>query len=289
MTALHKRLAVAAATTLAALALPASAAGHDITVVPGTAPIQFERHDGRIDINTDATVDGILQAYWLVTYQDGDTATRSLHLRFFPDTPSLRRLPSVHGASPTLSRPHVINLYAQPPAESFDTTIALEAAIPLLDRVFSTVPREFFRHHEGQASTHARLRITHLSALIECDAFHFFGKLVDVRPLPTRGAADTIQPSRLDTAAPCAQRAPYAEYFLTTSDTGTVLELKAAPESTAATVAIIPGGTVVLKLRSANEHWIEVHTLTPEDIASGRPAPGNPAGYLPATALQAIN
>lgn len=49
----------------------------------------------RLEMSGDITISSILQAYWLVTPQPEETASRTLHLRFFPDQPSLQRLPAL--------------------------------------------------------------------------------------------------------------------------------------------------------------------------------------------------
>jgi hypothetical protein len=289
-----KRLAGAAA-LLAAIAFNAMAADNNTTVVPGSPDMGFDRSRSeqtrRLEMSGDITISGILQAYWLVNHQPSGAPTRTLHLRFFPDQPSLQRLPALLSGKGPATHPRIINLYPQPPLadQAFATAFPLEAVIPLLDSTFPSVPREFFRYHEGQASAQARLRLTRLTALTECDARHFYGDLQAIHPSTPPAAAPAAQLQQLEAAGPCAAQAPYAEYLLLAPTTTTHQQLKVAPATIAATLATLPAGTILLKLKTVDSTWLQVQPLSASDMASGRPKSGTPTGYLPAEALKTFN
>lgn len=283
-----------------AIALAAPASLPDTLILPRASTLQHDSlrstQTGRIELTGQAELTGLVQAYWVRAWPDGETEQRTLYLRFFPDAHSLARLPTIRAEGGADSAPRVIQLYrGAPPADAvFETAFALEAAIPLLDAAFETVPAEFFRYREGYALAPARLSLLGLTSLIECDRRMFFGGFTSIAGTDTAPTAEQqAQVHALEAQAGCAAHAPYLEYYQVRAPAP---GLHPAPDPVSQPLILLEPGSQVLKLRTVDEDWVEVELANEtalEHPANAVTPPVQPVaphrGYLPSSALEPIN
>jgi len=280
------------------LAAAAPTNGQAAIIVPAASGILHDAtrsaQTGRIEFSGDARLSGVLQAYWVPSWPDGKTEQRTLFLRFFPDRRSLGALPSIADDGRPPASPTIIQLYRGTPTagDVFDTEFPLEAAIPILDRFFPSVPPEFFRYREGYALTHVRLRVQHLSSLIECDRRFFFSDFSSigrtVADIPAFRQQETVRQAEQE--AGCAGRAPYYEYYqLKPGAPDRSVVLRQTPDADSDAVMQLDAGSQVLKLRTVNDEWVEVEVLRSALPAAVKSAEQSSRGYVRRGELQVIN
>lgn len=246
----------------------------------------------RLEYAGQVTLSGVLQAYWVPSWPDGVTEQRTLFIRFFPDRQSQARLPRIDDASRPAVRPASIQLYRGSPLAdgTFATDFPLETAIPLLDRLFSDIPPNFFRYKEGDALAAVNVQMAHLSSLVECDKRLFFGDFTALtRPPPQRDEAQLRRDiAQVENAADCGDVPPYQELYQVRSDSAQATALKARPDERAPVVAPLSAGQAVLKIRTFDDNWIQVRARS--DRALPLPLNGDSVeGYIAQRHLTPIN
>jgi hypothetical protein len=263
------------------LALFVSSAGAEQTIsyedanisIPSASGWGFDSNKsnpGYIAFSGKATASGILQIYWLVTWECEECPVkRNLQMRFFPDAKTLLRLPSLQNEGAPAIHPDAIDINnSKRPGASGSFS---EEQIKAILKDVNNIPDNFFKYRERFILLPVTLQFSNLVAAMECNSYYFQALFLGIKEKAKKviTGEDNV-PDKFD--ASCGP-IPYDETFHVKSRTSGRVEVRSSPDIAAGVSHYLENDSVVLKLKTINDDWLYIQSPYPAD-AGDKAIPG---------------